>query len=172
MTNNDLIRLTYASTSAFQEQGGGTAIDPEVGRILRACKINNPKREIGGVLHYGYGYFFQVLEGPRDQVEELYQKIAEDERHQDVTTLEKHSLSSRSFPDWSMKYVPLEKDVERVLQRHRLKSFNPYQFDNTVIEDMIDLLVGSEAPEQEPDQKGKRGSGPVSFLKRLFGGQG
>ncbi len=172
MTDNDLIRLTYASTSAFQEKGGGTAIDPEVGRILRACKINNPKREIGGVLHYGYGYFFQVLEGPRDQVEELYQRIAQDARHKNVTTLEKQDIRQRSFPDWSMKYVPLEKDVERVLQRHRLKTFDPYSFDNAVIDDMVDLLVGSDAPGQEPDQRGKRGKGPVSFLKRLFGGQG
>jgi hypothetical protein len=173
MTDNDLIRLSYASTSAFTERGGGTAIDPEVDRILHACKINNPEREIGGVLHYGYGCFFQVLEGPRDEVQDIYARIAQDSRHTNVATLEKRSVTRRSFPDWSMKYVPLEKNVERSLERHGLKTFDPYQFDNQIIEDVIDLLVGSAAPEQVPDQNRSGGSGgPISFLKRLFGREG
>ena len=100
MTSPNLVRLTYASTSASAQRGGGTAVDPEIGRILQACKTNNPKREIGGVLHYGHGYFLQVLEGPEEEVDALYQKISSDSRHQDVRTLDERQVEERRFPDW------------------------------------------------------------------------
>lgn len=167
MTSQNLIRLTYASTSASASRGGGTAVDPEIGRILQACKINNPKREIGGVLHYGHGYFLQVLEGPEKDVDALYQKISKDPRHQDVRTLDERRVDERRFPDWSMKYVPMESDIERVLKRHRMSAFDPYRFDLNMIEEVIEVLVGSDAPNQKPDQDYGRGVG--GFLKRLFG---
>lgn len=169
MPSDSLYRLTYASTSAFKERGGGTAIDPEVARILRACKVNNPRREVGGVLHYGHGYFFQVLEGPEKAVKEIYEAIAQDERHEHVHTLDARRVSARRFPDWSMKYVPMESEVNQVLQRHGLSQFDPYRFDVGMIDDMIDLLVGTTAPEQEPDQRYQGGRGPFAWLGRLLG---
>ena len=169
MGSDDLIRLTYASTSASREQGGGTAVDPEVGRILRSCKRNNPRLEIGGVLHYGNGYFFQVLEGPDAAVQHLYANIAGDDRHRDVKTLEKQWIRERRFPDWSMKYVPMENEVEKVLERHGMREFDPYRFDRRMIEEMISLLVGSPAPEQQPDQDYRKSRKRGSWLQRLLG---
>lgn len=43
------------------DRGGGSAIDPEIARILRACKVDNLRLEVGGVLQYGEGYFLQRL---------------------------------------------------------------------------------------------------------------
>ena len=169
MAQEDLIRLAYASTSSTAERGGGTAVDAEIPRILRSCKVNNPQLEIGGVLHYGNGYFFQVLEGPQGAVDHLYDRIAQDPRHTRVETLDRQFIRQRRFPDWSMKYVPMEDDVERLLQRHRIKQFNPYEFDDALIEEMISLLVGSPAPEQQPDQDYRRSRPRGSWLKRLFG---
>ena len=166
MHDEDLVRLTYASTSSTRESGGGTAIDPEISRILRACKVNNPRLRVGGVLHYGHGFFLQVLEGPRAGVEALFRRIARDPRHRDVQTLECRSVDARRFPDWSMKYVPLESDVGRVLRRNRLPAFDPYSFDAATIEDLIGVLVGSNAPNQDPDQDYAR---RPSFLGRLLG---
>ena len=169
MTSPNLVRLTYASTSASAQRGGGTAVDPEIGRILQACKTNNPKREIGGVLHYGHGYFLQVLEGPEEEVDALYQKISSDSRHQDVRTLDERQVEERRFPDWSMKYVPMESDIERVLKRHRMSAFDPYRFDLDMIEEVIEVLVGTDAPGQQPDQD--YGRGISGLFKRLFGGR-
>lgn len=173
MSDNDqLIRLAYASQSASSGRGGGTAVDNEIPRILRSCKNNNPGLEIGGVLHYGDGYFFQVLEGPAAAVDHLYERIAQDSRHQDVSTLERRPIRQRRFPDWSMKYVPMESDVERLLKRHKLTHFDPYRFDSEMIEEMIALLVGKPAKDQQPDQNyagngSKRARG--SWLQRLLG---
>lgn len=170
MPSDSLYRLTYASTSAFKERGGGTAIDPEVARILRACKVNNPRREVGGVLHYGHGYFFQVLEGPEKAVKDIYGAIAHDERHEHVHTLDARPVSERRFPDWSMKYVPMESEVNQVLQRRGMSQFDPYRFTVSMIEDMIDLLVGSSAPDQGPDQRRRSKRGPLAFFKRWLAG--
>lgn len=167
MTNATLIRLTYASISASSERGGGTAVDPEIGRILRACKVNNPKLAVGGVLHYGHGYFLQVLEGPENAVRKLYDRIGGDPRHQDVKTLDRRFIDERRFPDWSMKYVPMESDIEAVLRRNRMSSFDPYRFDEGMIEQIIDVLVGNTPSDQKPDQDYRRRGG---LLRRLFGG--
>lgn len=169
MSSDALIRLSYASTSAWRDRGGGTASDTEIPRILKACRKNNPELQIGGVLHYGNGYFFQVLEGPEAAVDHLYDKIAKDLRHTNVKTLERVNVSARRFPDWSMKYVPFEDDVTNLLKRHRLDKFDPYQFGPEMIEAMITLLVGKPAPEQQPDQDYTRNKKRGSWLQRLLG---
>jgi hypothetical protein len=166
MANQPLSRLTYASTANFDTNSGSGNIDLEIGRILRACKINNPKQGIGGVLHYGYGYFFQGIEGPRDAVNRLYERITADDRHRDLQVLSTHDTETRFFPDWSMKYVPLEKDVEALLKRHGMRKFNPYRFDDAIIDELIRTLVEGRAPLNEPDQNYGRGG---SLLKRIFG---
>lgn len=169
MSAEELTRLSYASTSSWRGQGGGTASDREIPRILQACRKNNPEIQVGGVLHYGDGYFFQVLEGPAAAVDHIYGKIAKDLRHTNVKTLERASINSRRFPDWSMKYVPFEDDINRVLKRHGLKEFNPYQFDSDLIEAIITMLVGAPAPEQKPDQDLSKPKKRGSWLQRLLG---
>jgi len=58
----------------------------------------------------------------------------------------------------------------RVLKRHRMSTFDPYQFDQGMIQDVIELLVGNPAPHQKPDQDYGYGKGGVGrFFKRLFG---
>jgi hypothetical protein len=166
MAQQPLTRLTYASTANFDTTSGTGNIDLEIGRILRACKINNPKQGIGGVLHYGYGYFFQGIEGPRDAVNSLYDRIAADGRHRDLQVLSVRQTETRFFPDWSMKYVPLEKDVEALLKRHGMRTFNPYRFDEAIIDELIRTLVEGSAPLNEPDQNYGRGN---SLLRKLFG---
>ncbi|MEF8834062.1 MAG: BLUF domain-containing protein, partial [Halofilum sp. (in: g-proteobacteria)] len=114
MAQQPLTRLTYASTANFDINSGSGNIDLEIGRILRACKINNPRQGIGGVLHYGYGYFFQGIEGPRDAVNTLYDRIAADERHRELKVLGVRDTETRFFPDWSMKYVPVVVHIDDV----------------------------------------------------------
>lgn len=171
MAEQELVRLTYASTAQFEQDAGRQSVDLEIGRILRACKINNPKREIGGVLHYGYGYFFQALEGERAAVEALYEKIAQDGRHGAVQILDIQPIDRRYFPDWSMKYVPLERDVDQLLKRHGMSTFNPYRFDQAVIEDMVQMMVaGADAGQLTATEPPRRKGGIGGFLQRLLKG--
>ena len=58
-----LVQLIYASRATFAPNLASGGIEKEVGRVLVQSRRNNPKKEIGGVLYYGDGCFFQCLEG-------------------------------------------------------------------------------------------------------------
>ena len=49
--------------------------------------------------------FSQVLEGPRAEVERLYETFNHDPRHKDLLLLLSEPLAARQFPDWSMAYI-------------------------------------------------------------------
>ncbi|MDI9244835.1 BLUF domain-containing protein [Marinobacter sp. CHS3-4] len=138
-----LIRLAYASEATFREQPVEQGVEPNVARILMTSRRNNARREIVGGLYYGDGFFFQYLEGEENAVNELYDRIAKDDRHRSISTLVHEPLSSRSFSNWSMKYVPLSSDVRKLLEKHDMTSFQPLSFNRELCEEMIDLIRAS-----------------------------
>lgn len=173
---SDLIRLVYASRANFEAVPDGSGIEPTVARILLQSRRNNPSKEIGGVLYYGNGYFFQCLEGRRDAVNALSQKIMQDERHGNFQILKVSPVATRLFADWSMKYIPLEASVSELLQRHGQREFDPYLFDDRLLDDMVELFSSLPDPASAPDQDysdkaaAPRAAGFWSRLKqRLFG---
>ena len=138
-----LIRLAYASEATFDEKPVEQGVEPNVARILMTSRKNNAKKGIVGGLYYGDGFFFQYLEGEEDAVTELYDRIANDDRHRNVTTLVHEPLSARTFKNWSMKYVPLSSDVQKFLDNHDMDSFKPLSFNRSLCEEMIKLIRDS-----------------------------
>jgi len=73
-----------------------------------AAERNRPKG-ITGMLMSSGDIFYQVLEGPVEMVDELFQKIAADPRHRDVLVLSaQDEVEDRQFPTWAMKKVNLD----------------------------------------------------------------
>lgn len=151
--SDELIRLIYCSTSNFESRERSSGVETEVARILMQSRRNNPKLELGGVLHYGNGYFFQALEGRRKNVNECYEKIVNDPRHHDVQLLSVQRVSERLFPDWSMKYVAVEERIRDLLQSNDMDRFEPYSFDEAFCERLIRCFV------EQPDASGEEGEG-------------
>ena len=80
--------------------------------LLRQSRINNKLKNVSGLLFYIEGTFFQVLEGSREDVSELFVKISNDNRHTDIKILSENSTDIRDFPDWEMAYAsPSLKDL-------------------------------------------------------------
>jgi len=78
----------------------------EVDRIIAASKRHNPRMGITGLLVFGGGVFFQWLEGPRDSILSLVQKLHGDPRHDTLIALdESEEVRERMFPDWDMELV-------------------------------------------------------------------
>ena len=77
----------------------------ECEKILYSSQKNNIEYDITGMLALRGNLFIQLLEGDRDHVLNLYQKISKDKRHQHVHILSEGFMPKRSFPEWSMKYV-------------------------------------------------------------------
>ena len=74
----------------------------DISDILTASRVNNAKVGVTGMLIYHEGMFIQALEGPKDAVEALYQKIEKDPRHEDVWMLAQMTPTKRSFAKWNM----------------------------------------------------------------------
>ena len=96
-----LVRLMYASRAA-------DSVDAEaLSTILRKSKENNPRIGVTGVLCFCFnaGIFLQVLEGGRNAVSMLYNRISQDPRHREVVLLSYEEIGERSFSSWSMGQV-------------------------------------------------------------------
>ena len=86
------------------------AIDQEaLFAILRKSKANNPGCGVTGVLCFSEGIFLQVLEGGRSAVNQLYNRIASDNRHSSVELLCYEEIGERRFAGWSMGQVNMSR---------------------------------------------------------------
>ncbi len=77
----------------------------EIDRILEASQTNNRKVGVTGALIFNAGIFGQILEGPAEAVEETFDRIQMDERHDAVTVLEIGQVAEPAFQGWSMGFV-------------------------------------------------------------------
>lgn len=141
---SQLIEQVYASRSAFEVNQSSGGVAPEVARILAQSRRNNQKLEIGGLLYYGDGCFFQCLEGEEEKVEALFRRIRRDPRHRDIQVLSRRKIDQRRFGDWFMKYVPAEAGVRQFLADRGMRSFDPYAFDHKSIAEMLGVLDEAE----------------------------
>lgn len=96
MTETALLRIVYVSTSVppFTEDG---LVD-----LLSRARQRNQGLGITGMLLYKDGNWLQVLEGKMASVQDMYQRIRGDVRHQDVTAVVEEGISDRLFEQWSM----------------------------------------------------------------------
>ena len=77
--------------------------------LPKKARDNNREIDVTGVLMASGNLLFQVLEGPAEAVDSLYEKITRDTRHTHVVLLgSEHSVTDRLFPDWAMRAVSLE----------------------------------------------------------------
>jgi hypothetical protein len=97
-----MLSLIYVSTSVKLLN------DEELLDILKISRQNNSPKDVTGLLLYKGGNFMQVLEGPDEAVEALYEKIKADPRHKDVNVLSREQISARQFPTWEMAFQNLD----------------------------------------------------------------
>jgi hypothetical protein len=97
-----LRRVVYVSHTAVAP---GEPMWPVLDSILTAARRNNRRAGVTGALVYSARRFAQVLEGPPDSVEAIFERIQCDLRHDHVTVLEVSTPERRAFGDWSMAFV-------------------------------------------------------------------
>ena len=72
--------------------------------ILKQGVHRNSARGISGFLRREQGHYIQVLEGPRDSLIELLDKIMRDPRHFNMRILDLRRIEEREYRDWSFGY--------------------------------------------------------------------
>ncbi len=73
--------------------------------ILAASERNNPPQGITGVLMMASMQFLQVMEGPSDNINELYRTLQRDTRHEHLRLIEFTAIQQRLFDGWAMRGV-------------------------------------------------------------------
>lgn len=158
---SNLVQIIYISRSASAPANPANGVDPVVARILAHSRSNNRRNGLVGVLYFGDGCFFQCLEGEQQAVRTLYAKLEQDPRHRDLKIISSKPIDAITFTDWSMKYVASEKDMAVLLRRHGMNSFDPYQFTEAVIQEVIELLHGATENVPEPAAQVSPQAAPV-----------
>jgi len=90
--------LLYVSRETCKMDGA------QLREILTIARQRNKASNISGMLLYKNGRFMQLLEGPKDAVRSLMDKVILDQRHQDLMILEEDFEDQRQFPDWAMAF--------------------------------------------------------------------
>ena len=99
-------RLIYSSEAT------GEMARADLEQMLEESRVRNARRDITGVLVFVDGVFLQVLEGERDDVEDLMESIRRDPRHRNLKVFHEEESDRRTFPTWRMAYLsPRAEDV-------------------------------------------------------------
>ncbi|MCJ2139100.1 BLUF domain-containing protein [Methylobacterium sp. E-066] len=140
---SELYRLVYASKNLFH--GSEAELTAVVGQILASSQRNNARADVTGALMFNAGAFAQVLEGPRQGVEETFERIQCDGRHGDVTVLQCGPTESRNFANWSMAYVGASVGGQARFSRLAAESgFDLSRLDGDTVFTMLHELVLEE----------------------------
>ena len=133
-----LVRLMYASRAA-------AGLDQEtLSAILRQSRSANPAHGITGVLCYSEGVFLQVLEGGRDRVNQLYNRIVGDRRHHGCEIMLYEEISERRFAGWAMGQVALSRlNPSLLLKYSATATLDPFAVSGAVSMALFDELVAT-----------------------------
>ena len=124
-------RITYISSYA-------NAMDAsQLEQLGELAAKKNESLGVTGVLMASGGLFYQVIEGPEDHVDELYDTIKRDGRHTNLLLLSSEDdVAERLFPEWSMELINL--DASSHVRLYPLKALIKSVFDQQkLMENMI-----------------------------------
>lgn len=100
-----LIQLVYVSSLTFSARLKASIFDEVEGH----ARTYNEKNGITGILCYGNSHFLQCIEGKKSKVLALQERIFSDKRHKNVKILLIQKIEQRSFVDWRMRLLFLER---------------------------------------------------------------
>ena len=150
----ELKRLSYVSRSVA---GDTSSVPAELTAIVMQSRRFNHAHGITGFLTWRNGYYFQALEGPVPAVDSLYQKIADDDRHSQITDVwNEYGVQDRIFSGWRLKLWSASLTCSEVNRYIRLHERHFANLDEDIKQRLsrifqLDLIFNSE-PGDLPDR--------------------
>lgn len=83
--------------------------------LLQSARRRNQELDVTGLLLHREDSFFQIIEGSRDNVLAVFDRIRSDPRHQRITVLFEGPATHREFSDWRMGFLELDNVDVRML---------------------------------------------------------
>ena len=117
----NIVRLTYASR--LKKPLSHAVVE----KIMAVSRRNNKKLGVTGALCSSPRGFLQIMEGPAEAVNDLYNRIVRDPRHTHVTLLEYTRVPFREFENWSMAYIRTDEIAQALLHKYSTHHvFDPF----------------------------------------------
>lgn len=101
--------LTYVSRSRLHDDGA----EHKVAAIVEVSRRYNQDKGLTGALIFTGRDFAQTLEGDREAIDFVMDRILNDDRHRDVAIIHASEQSARDFADWTLVYRGLTTFVQR-----------------------------------------------------------
>ena len=117
-----LVRLIYSSRAP---EGG--LEEKDLKSILEASRRENQRIGVTGMLTSSNAYFLQCLEGSCKAVNDLYNYIVRDTRHEHIRLVAYEEIDERDFANWPMGYASVNSTMnEMVLKYSGSETFDPF----------------------------------------------
>ncbi|MBW1294223.1 BLUF domain-containing protein [Aquimarina litoralis] len=106
---------------------------PKISELFEFVKTTNDNLNITGILMYSDGNFFQILEGEKALIKELFRKILIDPRHYDIIKIFDHEMEEPSFTKYNSDFLTINRkskhsELEGFLEKER--NHNPETFNS------------------------------------------
>jgi len=95
------MELAYVSYMSHQSR---VMSDEDINNLLFQIREKNKRLAITGLLLLIQGKFVQYIEGPKSEINSVYESIKVDPRHNELLLLDSGEIEERQFLDWSMAY--------------------------------------------------------------------
>jgi|MDSY01.1.fsa_nt_gb hypothetical protein len=107
--------------------------EEDIEKIFSHTQSQNNQKDIKGILLYEFGNFFQVLEGKKKVIEDLYaNKISEDTRHTDIRTLINYDIKKPIFKEYSSDFNIVKTKAQLESIRTYLKLNHHHHFSENI----------------------------------------
>ena len=143
-----LVQLVYVSSLTLSSRLNASIFEDVEGHARRY----NEQQGITGTLCYGNGHFLQCIEGEKAKVADLTQSIFADKRHKDVQVLLLQTIKQRSFADWRMRLLFLERWLwspatkKQATQLAPFLPFSPHHWNTGQTEQFLQVIKEFDTP--------------------------
>lgn len=117
-----LVQLVYVSNLTLGSRLSASIFDD----IESHARNFNQQHGITGILCYGSGCFLQCIEGEKAHVFALMERIFIDSQHKNVEIILLQTIDSRSFTDWRMRSLFLERWLWSPASKNQAAELSPY----------------------------------------------
>lgn len=139
--------LSMLTTIIYRSHLRGDAPLRALEDMVTAANLKNRRSDVTGILLFNGRHFFQLLEGPEEQVKEIYRCICNDPRHHNIVELMCDYAPARRFGKAGMELFDLQKHERNdVLQAVLNKGTSKFQltYDDRALQFFRTFVLATE----------------------------
>ncbi len=131
----NLYAITYLSEASRD------LLPQELDAILLDARLFNTSVDVTGVLFYGNGCFFQMIEGEEASVRKAFDRLSQASSHHMLRILCEGPIAGRFFESWHMGFVHAPTSAIQQLSQAAWEDAIPYTREDAEKSEGIGLLM-------------------------------